>query len=199
MSGNVVLKANLRESVGTGSARELRRNGLIPATVYGNGKSPISISVEEKEVTKIYRKHGFTSTIVEIELDGKKHKVLPKTVDLHPITDLVRHADFVFVADKGTQKVSVPIVYEGKERSVGVKRGGFFNIIHRKINLICDPKKIPTDIQIDVASMSVGSSLRAMKIKLPEGCTLDSKKDFVLASITGRGGKSSDATEEKAE
>jgi large subunit ribosomal protein L25 len=195
MSGNTVLKAELRERLGTGSARDLRRNGMIPAVVYGDGKSPISIAVEEKEVTKLYRKHGFKSSVIEIEVDGKKHKVLAKDVQLHPITELVRHADFVFLPSKGTQKVDVPVVYEGKERSLGVKRGGFFNIIHRKLQLICPVDNIPLHIELDVTNMSIGSSLRAEKIKLPEGCSLATKKSIVLASITGRGGKSSDASE----
>lgn len=197
MSAITVLKAELRDRVGTGSARDLRRSGLIPSVVYGDGKAPISIAVEEKEVTKLYRKHGFKSTVIEIELDGKKVKVLPKDVQLHPVTELVRHADFVFLPTKGTQKVDVPVVYEGKERSIGVKRGGFFNIIHRKLQLVCPVDNIPLHIELDVTNMSIGSSLRAERIKLPEGCVLASKKSIVLASITGRGGKS-DASESEA-
>lgn len=190
MSVRVELKAQKRAKLGTGSARELRRNGLVPATVYGNGKEAVSIAIEEKEITKLYRKHGFKTCIIELDIDGKKHKVLPKTVDLHPITELVRHADFVFLAEKGVQKIEVPVVYEGKERSLGVKRGGFFNIIHRKLALYCPVDNIPVHIELDVSNMGIGSSIRADKLKLPEGCTLATKKGVVLASITGRGGKS---------
>ena len=193
MSGNAVLKGELRTTLGTGPARELRRAGLIPATVYGNKQTPLSVSLEEKEVTKLYRKHGFTSTVVELDIAGKKHKVLPKSVDLHPITDLVRHADFVFVASKGTQKAEVQVVYEGKERSVGVKKGGFFNIIHRKIELNCPVDNIPPHVEVDVTNMVVGASLKARSLKLPEGCSLFAKKDFILASITGRAGKADPA------
>ncbi len=193
MSAITVLKGEARNNIGTGPARELRRNGLIPATLYGNKQEPLSVSLEEKEVTKLYRKPGFTSTVIELEVAGKKYKVLPKTVDLHPITDLVRHADFVFLPTKGTQKVQVPIVYEGKEKSLGLKRGGFFNIIHRRLELTCPVNNIPSNITIDVSHMIVGSSIKAKNINLPEGCSLISKKDYVLASITGRASKNNDA------
>ncbi len=193
MSAITVLKGEVRNNTGTGPARELRRHGLIPATLYGNKQEPLSVSLEEKEVTKLYRKPGFSSTVIELELSGKKYKVLPKAVDLHPITDLVRHADFVFLPTKGTQKVHVPILYEGKDKSLGLKRGGFFNIIHRKLELVCPVNAIPSNVSIDVSSMIVGSSVKAANVKLPEGCSLVSKKDYVLASITGRASKNNEA------
>lgn len=183
------LVAEVRKELGTGASRALRRKGMIPATLYGAGNKPISISVKENEVTKLYRRHGFTSTIIEMDIDGKSHKVLPKSVDLHPITDIVSHADFVFL-EKKIQKVDVPIIFEGRERAIGVKRGGFFNIIMRKLPLFCNVDNIPLNIVLDIASMQVGDSIRANEIKLPEGCSLASKKDLVIASITGRGSKS---------
>lgn len=194
MGDMVTLIAELRETLGTGQARALRRNGMIPATLYGTGKKPISIALVEKDVTKLYRKHGFTSTVIQLEIGEKKHKVLPKAIQLHPITDLAHHVDFVYL-DSKMQRVSVPVVFEGKERSIGVKRGGFFNTIFRQIELLCPSNDIPKNITIDVSYMSAGMSLRASKLNLPEGCSLVSKKDFVLASITGRAGKA-EASEE---
>ena len=191
-----VLAATNREKIGTGSSRSLRRAGTVPATVYGEGGTPLSIIIQEKEITKLYRRHGFTSTVVGIELDGKVIKVLPKAVQLHPITDLVNHVDFVFLA-KDIQKVEVPLVFEGKERAVGIKRGGFFNIIFRKITLNCPVKSIPQDVVIDVTNMGIGASIVASKLKLPAGCTLACKSTLVIASITGRGGKA-DAADEAA-
>ncbi len=184
----VILAATKRDTIGTGSARNLRREGMVPATIYGEGGTPVSVALQEKEVTKLYRRHGFTSTVIGIELDGKTHKVLPKAVQLHPITDLVNHADFVFLAKK-TQKVEVPLVFEGKERAVGVKRGGFFNIIFRKITLNCPVDNIPTDVVIDVTNMPIGASIVASKLKLPAGSSLATKDSLVIASITGRGSK----------
>lgn len=192
------LSAKVREELGTGASRALRRKGIIPATVYGGGKDPMSVTVEEKEITKLYRRKHFSSSVLELDIDGKKHKVLPKAVSLHPITDIVNHADFVFLDEK-TQKVDVPLVFEGKERCVGIKRGGFFNIIMRKLPLMCNIDSIPKEIVIDVVSMAVGDTIRASKIKLPEGTSLVSKKEFVVASITGRGSKADDAGAAAAE
>ncbi len=192
MSDTLTLVADIRDAIGTGPSRALRRIGMVPATLYGADKKPMSISVPEKDITKLYRKHGFTSTAIQLEIGEKKHKVLPKCVDLHPVTDIVRHVDFVYFGQK-TQKISVPIVFEGKERSLGVKRGGFFNIIFRKVDLLCPVNAIPQDIVVDVINMGVGASLRASQLKIPQGCALVSKSDFVIASITGRGGKSDEA------
>lgn len=199
MSVNTVLKGKVRETLGTGSARELRRQGMIPATIYGNDNKPMSVAVEEKEVTKLYRKHGFTSTVLEIDIDGKKFKVIPKTVDLHPVKEMVRHADFMFLAAKGTQKVAVPVVYEGKEKSVGIKRGGFFNIIKRKLMLNVPVTNVPQDIKVNISEMEVGESVWSRDITLPEGCSFAFKNEVVLASMTGRSKKADKEDEASAE
>ncbi len=192
MSTPTILKCELREKLGTGSARELRRQGMIPATVYGGNNTALSISIVEKEITKLYRKHGFKSTVIELDLNGTSHKVLPKAVELHPIHELVRHADFVFLPEAGLQKVDVPISYEGRDKCIGLKRGGFFNIIHRKLSLTCPVDNIPLDIKIDVSGLYIGSSIKSQSLGLPEGCSYTTSKNFILASITGRGGKSKD-------
>lgn len=196
MSEKVTLAAEIRSNVGTGVSRNARNNGMVPATVYGNNKEPMSVLVQEKEITKLYRKHGFKTTIVELDIAGAKYLVMPKTVQLHPITDIVRHVDFMYLSDS-VQRVDVPIKFEGRDRSLGLKRGGFFNIIFRSVPLFCEVNKIPTDIVIDIVNMGIGTSIRASSLNLPEGCKLVSKKDFIIASITGRGGKS-DAAEEGA-
>ncbi|WP_425361166.1 50S ribosomal protein L25/general stress protein Ctc [Candidatus Tisiphia endosymbiont of Stenodema calcarata] len=191
MSELLELAAEMREKFGTGVARELRRKGMVPAMVYGAGKEVLAVSIEEKEITKHYRKPGFISTVIQIKVGSKTHKVLPKAVELHPITDIVRHVDFVHLEEK-TQRMEVPVVYEGKERALGVKRGGFFNIIKRTITLLCDVNNIPKNINIDVTNMHIGQSLKAKSIKLPEGVQLASKNDFIMATIIGRKGSKSE-------
>ncbi|WP_341755740.1 50S ribosomal protein L25/general stress protein Ctc [Candidatus Tisiphia endosymbiont of Ptychoptera albimana] len=198
MSELLELAAEMREKFGTGVARELRRKGMVPAIVYGAGKEALAVSIEEKEITKHYRKPGFISTVIQIKVGSKTHKVLPKAVELHPITDIVRHVDFVHLEEK-TQRMEVPIVYEGKERALGVKRGGFFNIIKRTITLLCDVNNIPKNINIDVTNMHIGQSLKAKSIKLPEGVQLASKNDFIMATIIGRKGSKSEDEEAATE
>ncbi|WP_417904920.1 50S ribosomal protein L25/general stress protein Ctc [Candidatus Tisiphia endosymbiont of Micropterix aruncella] len=198
MSELLELAAEMREKFGTGVARDLRRKGMIPAMVYGAGKEVLAVSIEEKEITKHYRKPGFISTVIQIKVGSKTHKVLPKAVELHPITDIVRHVDFVHLEEK-TQRMEVPVVYEGKERALGVKRGGFFNIIKRTITLVCDVNNIPKNINIDVTNMHIGQSLKAKSIKLPEGVQLASKNDFIIATIIGRKGSKSEGEEAATE
>lgn len=198
MSELLELAAEMREKFGTGVARELRRKGMVPAIVYGAGKEALAVSIEEKEITKHYRKPGFISTVIQIKVGSKTHKVLPKAVELHPITDIVRHVDFVHLEEK-TQRMEVPVVYEGKERALGVKRGGFFNIIKRTITLLCDVNNIPKNINIDVTNMHIGQSLKAKSIKLPEGVQLASKNNFIMATIIGRKGSKSEDEEAATE
>lgn len=194
MSEALELIAETRDKFGTGVARDLRRNGMVPVIVYGAGKEVLAASVQEKEITKHYRKPGFISTVVDLKVGAKTYKVLPKAVELHPITDIVRHVDFVHL-EKKTQKMEVPVVYEGRDRSIGIKRGGFFNIIKRTITLLCDVNDIPKNITIDITNMHIGHSLKATTIKLPEGTKLASKGDFILATIIGRkGSKAEDET-----
>ncbi|UCM85848.1 MAG: 50S ribosomal protein L25/general stress protein Ctc [Rickettsia endosymbiont of Culicoides impunctatus] len=194
MSELLELAAEMREKFGTGAARDLRRRGMVPAVVYGANKQPLAVSIEEKEITKHYRKPGFISSIVQIKVGNKTHKVLPKAVELHPITDIVRHVDFVHLEEK-TQTMEVPVVYEGKERALGVKRGGFFNIIKRTMTLLCDVNNIPKNVNIDVRNMLIGQSLKAKGIKLPEGTQLASKSDFIIATIIGRKGSKAESEE----
>ncbi|MCC8399497.1 MAG: 50S ribosomal protein L25/general stress protein Ctc [Rickettsia endosymbiont of Gnoriste bilineata] len=198
MSELLELAAEMREKFGTGAARDLRRRGMVPAVVYGANKQPLAVSIEEKEITKHYRKPGFISSIVQIKVGNKTHKVLPKAVELHPITDIVRHVDFVHLEEK-TQTMEVPVVYEGKERALGVKRGGFFNIIKRTMTLLCDVNNIPKNINIDVSNMLIGQSLKAKGIKLPEGTQLASKSDFIIATIIGRKGSKAESEETATE
>jgi large subunit ribosomal protein L25 len=192
------LAADKREKFGTGVARDLRRNGMVPAIIYGAGKESVAISIEEKEITKYYRKPNFISTVIQIKIGNDTHKVIPKSIELHPVTDIVRHVDFVHL-EKETQKMEVPVIYEGKERSLGVKRGGFFNIIKRTITLLCDVNNIPRNITIDVTNMHIGQSLKAMALKLPEGTLLANKSDFILATIIGRKGSKADEEEAASE
>lgn len=182
------LKAESREKFGTGEARALRKLGKVPAVIYGYKKTPLNIAISENEITKHYRKPCFKSTVIELEIEGKKHKILPKELELHPITDVVRHVDFMYLGNT-IQKVEVPIVFEGKDRSVGVKRGGVFNIVKRYINLSCDVNKIPKNVVVDVARTSIGQSIKASDIQLPEGSKLIGKANLIIASITGRGDK----------
>ncbi|RYE06563.1 MAG: 50S ribosomal protein L25/general stress protein Ctc [Rickettsiaceae bacterium] len=194
MSEALQITAITRQMVGTGSARAVRRLGLIPAVIYGKGRTPSSVAVQEKEIMKIYRKPNFISTLIEMDIEGQKYRVLPKAVQLHPVTDIVNHIDFVFVGNQ-SQKMELPIFFEGKDKSLGIKRGGYFNPVKRSLFLECLVDNLPRRVVIDVSSMLIGQSIKSHNITLPEGCQLIDKSNFVIASIIGRAGKA-DAEEQ---
>lgn len=198
MSEIIKLIASIRQELGTGPARALRKQGMVPAIIYGNGQKPLAIAIIEKDITKLYRKPSFTSTVIQLVIGEQQHNVLPKAIELHPVTDLVRHVDFVNLSLK-SQKVAIPIVYEGKERALGVKRGGFFNIVKRTILMICPADNIPKKIVIDVINMYVGQSIRAADLLLPVGCQIvNYQANHIIASIIGsRSGKADGSSGEE--
>lgn len=197
MSDVLALTAQIREEVGTGAARNLRRKGMVPATIYGSGKETLSVAIEEKELTKYYRKPQYMSQVFQFEIGGKKHKVLPKDIQLNPITDVVSHADFIFLENK-VQKMKVPLVYLNKENSLGVKRGGYFNTIRRFLTIQCPVESLPRKIEIDVVNMPIGTSIKAKEAVLPQGAKLLDSSELVIASIVGRKGKADSDLEEKS-
>jgi len=183
--------AELRKNLGTGASRSLRKKGMIPATVYGNGAQPMSIAIKEKEITKHYRRPQYISRLIQLNIDQKQFYVLPKAIDIHPITEIVRHADFIFLA-KNTQKMDVPIVYVGKEKCVGIKRGGYFNVIKRTINLLCPVNNLLRKIEVDVSHMLIGTSMKMSQISLPKEVKVTQDLNCVIASIIGKKGQSDD-------
>ncbi len=196
MSDVVSLIAQIREEVGTGASRSLRKKGMVPATIYGTGKDALSIAIKEKEITKYYRKPQYMSQVFQLEIDSKtKHKVLPKDIQLNPITDVVSHADFIFLGNK-MQKMKVPVVYLNNENSVGVKRGGYFNTVRRFLTILCPVENLPRKIEIDTVNMPIGKSIKAKEAVLPQGAKLLDNPEFVIASIIGKKGKAEAESEE---
>lgn len=186
------LSCDVRHVQGTGAARALRREGKVPCILYGQG-SNISFFVSEREVTRMYDRSGFFSTALKLDIGGEKYIVLPKEVARNPITECVSHIDFMYLTP--FSYVNIPIAFDGSP--VGVKRGGFLNIIYRKIKLKCDTSmNIPLSIKVSVQDMRIGAVLKAGDLVLPEGVTLAVSTNLILASITGRG-KSDDVEKEK--
>jgi large subunit ribosomal protein L25 len=189
MSSELIELKAIDRGVGTGKSRAMRRKGYVTCSVYGDKKEQLFFSLTEKDVTNLYRKGYFTSTIFLLTIGDKSIKVLPHAVDLHPITDLVTNVDFLYVKSD-VQEVKIPILFEGKDTAIGVKRGGFFNVTKRKIKISCTNGNIPKFISIDVSDMQAGFSLRVSQKDMPEGCTLlekdKGKDDIVVASILGK-------------
>lgn len=187
------LKAEARAQVGKGSARELRRNGLIPAVIYGDNKDPISVSLSRKDVTKKIHEGGFLTTLVTIEVDGKKHSVLPKDYQLDPVRDFLMHVDFLRVSKNTQVTVEVPVHFENEEKSPGLKRGGVLNVVRHTVECHCPANSIPDSIIVDLTGLEIGDGIHISHVKLPEGVEPTiTDRDFTIATVAAPAGLKSD-------
>ena len=184
MSDALTLPAEARERAGKGASRQLRREGRVPAVIYGGKEDPIMIHVEEKELVKQLMTGHFMNSIVEVEIGGKKVKTLPKDVALNPVTDRPEHADFFRLAKGGKIEVSVPVVFLNEEASPGLKKGGVLNAVRHELELVCDNDKIPGEIEVDVTGKEVGDSIHISEVQLPAGSeSAITDRDFTIATL----------------
>ncbi|MGB7433358.1 MAG: 50S ribosomal protein L25/general stress protein Ctc [Ahrensia sp.] len=189
MSDSYVLVAEARERVGKGSARAIRREGKVPAVIYGDNKEPISITLPRKEVTLTLHAGGFMTTVGEIELDGKKHKVLAKDYQLDPVKDFLIHVDFLRISSKTVVTVNIPVHFENEETCPGLKQGGTLNIVRHEVEVHCPADSIPEFFTIDLANAQVGDALKISEVTLPKGAEPTiTDRDFTIATIAAPGG-----------
>ena len=182
------LKAEARERVGKGSARELRRNGFIPAVIYGDKQPPVSIALSTNEVTKRIHAGGFMTTIATINVDGKKYQVLPKDYQLDPVRDFTMHVDFLRVSKDTAVTVEVPVHFINEEKS-GIKIGGVLNVVRHTVEFNCPANAIPEFITVDLAGHKIGASLHISHVTLPKGVKpVITDRDFTIATIAAPAG-----------
>ena len=189
MSDTLILPAETRERAGKGASRALRREGRVPAVVYGGNEEPLSIHIEEKLLIKQLSSGHFLNSIVEIEVGGKKLRTLPKDVAFHPVNDRPLHADFLRLSKDSTVHVNVPVLFINEEDSPGLKRGGVLNMVRHELELICDGNKIPEDIRIDATGLDIGDSIHISNVTLPAGSvSAITDRDFTIATIVAPSG-----------
>ena len=196
------LKAETRERVGKGSSRELRRNGLIPAVIYGDKQAPLSIAISTKEVTQRIHAGGFKTTVATIDVNGEKIKVLPKDYQLDPVRDFTMHVDFLRVSGDTHVVVEVPVHFVNEEKSPGIKAGGVLNVVRHAVELHALAGNIPEFITADLAGLKVGDGIHISHIKLPKGTSpVITDRDFTIATIAvpAAGVKEEEATTEASE
>lgn len=200
MSQNYVLKAETRERVGKGSARELRRNGKVPAVIYGDKQAPLSIALSYKDVYYKIHGGGFMTTVATIEVDGKKIQVLPKAYQLDPVRDFPVHVDFLRVSKNTLVTVQIPVRFINEEKSAGLKRGGVLNIVRHEIEAQCPANQIPDAIEIDLEGTDLGDTIHISSVKLPEDVKPTiTDRDFTVATIAAPAGLKSEEDEAAAE
>ena len=178
------LKAIKRESASTGEINKLRATGFIPAILYG-GKDPNQkISIEKKAVRDIINSDTFLSKVLELDIEGKKEKVLPREVSYHVVSDEPIHIDFMRIVSGKTIVIEIPVVFINHVDSPGLKRGGVLNIVRRAVELKCPAENIPNDITIDLTGKDIGTSIKISSVKLPENVTPTiTDRDFVIATV----------------
>ena len=180
------LKAEARDRVGKGSARLVRRNGKIPAVIYGDKQPPLPIAVDYKELYYKIHGGGFMTTIATIDVDGKKVQVLPKDYQLDPVRDVPLHVDFLRVGKDTIVTVNVPVHFVNEEKSPGIKRGGVLNVVRHEVEFTVPANAIPEFITVNLAGLEIGASVHISHIKLPEGVKpVIQDRDFTVATIAG--------------
>ena len=200
MSEALTLPAESRERAGKGASRALRREGRVPAVIYGGNEEPQTIHVEEKELRRQLGTGHFFNSIVMLEVGGKKVRTLPKDVAFHPVSERPLHADFLRLAKDATVEVAVPVVFLNEEASPGLKRGGVLNIVRHELELVCDAARIPDEIAIDVTGLDVGDAIHISSVKLPEGSqSAITDRDFTIATIVAPSALKKTEGEERAE
>jgi len=180
-----VFQAEKREKTGKGPARQLRRENKIPAIIYGGQGEPLQIAMPIKEISLALSKNPrFFSTVFELDFGNEKLRVLPREAQLHPVTDLPLHVDFLRAEQGALIHVDVPVRFVHEEQSPGLKRGGVLNIVRRSLELVCPADAIPGEIVIDLAGREIGDSIHISHITLPEGVkSAITDRDFTICSI----------------
>lgn len=199
MSEQLTLSAETRDRAGKGASRAMRREGRVPAVVYGNKEEPLSIHVEEKALAKMLSTGHFMNSVVMIESGGAQHRTLPKDVQFHPVTDRPMHVDFLRISEHSKVHVNVPIRFVNEEGSRGLKRGGVLNAVRHDLELVCDAAEIPDEIQVDLAGLDIGDSLHISAVTLPKGTeSAITDRDFTIATIVAPSGLKMEAEDAEA-
>ncbi len=183
----VKLEAAARDRVGKGAARQARREGKIPAVIYGAKKPPVSITIDGNTIFKQYLKGHFTSTVFEINVGSDMHRVIARDLQLDPVRDTPVHADFLRIAEDGLVRIHVPVKFTNEALSPGLKRGGVLNIVRHDVEVFCPYDRMPSHFEINLEGAKIGQSIHISAVKLPEGVTPTiSDRDFTIATIAGR-------------
>ena len=178
------LKATKRVSKTTGELNSLRAKGFIPAVLYGGENPNLKISIEEKRLNTILVSDAFLSTIIDLDIDGKTEKVIPRDISYHVTSDKPIHIDFMRVAKGSRIILQIPVIFKNNKDCPGLKSGGVLNIVRRKIELSCIAENIPENIEIDLANLEIGASIKISSVKLPENANPTiTDRDFVVATI----------------
>ena len=178
------LKAIKRENTSSGSNNKLRSEGLIPAILYGGKEANKNISIEKKDIKNLIHSDTFLSKVLDLEVDGKKEKVIPRDIAFNVVTEEPIHIDFMRIVSGKKIILEIPVKFINHPDSPGLKRGGVLNIVRRKVELKCPAENIPDEIIIDIAGTDIGTSIKISSVKLPDNVIPTiTDRDFVIATV----------------
>jgi large subunit ribosomal protein L25 len=184
MSDALTLPAEARDRAGKGASRQLRREGRVPAVIYGGNEEPTPIHVEARELIRQLNIGHFMNSIVMIDVGGKQVRTLPKDVTLHPVTDRPLHVDFLRLAKDAKIHVAVPVVFVNEEASPGLKKGGVLNVVKHELELVCDAASIPSEIHVSLEGLEIGDAIHISHVTLPAGAERAiTDRDFTIATV----------------
>ncbi|WP_259780898.1 50S ribosomal protein L25/general stress protein Ctc [Aestuariispira ectoiniformans] len=170
MSELNTIPAKKRDRAGKGAARATRREGLVPGVVYGDSKEPEMIAIDPRIIWKGLESGHFFSTVYTIDVEGgKKEKALARDIQFHPVTDAPEHVDFVRVSAKSKVHVNVPVVLINEDNCPGIKEGGVLSVVRHELELICSAGDIPQELELDLAKVNLGDTVRISAVDLPKG------------------------------
>jgi large subunit ribosomal protein L25 len=180
----ISLSAEPRDRAGKGASRATRRGGRVPGIIYGDGKAPVQISLEPRELSRAVNRAGFFATLVDVSVGGTVHRTLAREVQHHPISDAALHVDFMRVGAGARVTVSVPVTFINQDRAPGLRRGGILNIIRHNIDVACSVDAIPDRLTVDLDGLEIGESVHIEAITLPEGVRpVLGSRDSTVATI----------------
>ena len=200
MADMITLEAKMRERVGKGAARKERREGNVPAVIYGDGQDPVSISLDYNLMFKLIFKGGFKQTLFEVNVEGTKTRVICRAVQLDPVKDTPVHIDFFRLGKGATLDLEIPVTFLNEEECPGLKAGGALNVVRHSIMVTVRANAIPSEIVVDLIALEVGESIHISQITLPEGSkSTISDRDFTIVSVAAPGGATDEDEDEVAD
>ena len=200
MSDVQTLDTELRERVGKGAARATRRAGRVPAVIYGAKKDPVMISLDPRDLTREINSGSFFATLYELQVGAKsKERVLPRDLQMDPISDRPIHVDFLRVRADTEINVEIPVSFINEEESPGLKRGGVLNVVRYEIEMACRADAIPPQIEIDLTGLDIGDSVHISQIELPDGVQPTiTDRDFTIVTVAAPSVITEEEEEEEA-
>ncbi len=184
MSKNYALKAEKRDRAGKGVARSLRRAGRAPAVIYGDNKEPVKISISGNEINVEYNKGHMFTTLCDLDVEGEKNLVLARDVQLHPVTDVVEHVDFLRVTKKTKIAVNIPVHFINEDKCPSIDQKGTLNVVRHTVELLCSATSIPDSIEVSLEGKEHGDAVKLSDADMPEGSTpIISDRDFTIATL----------------